>query len=220
MARSILVVEDDSETREYFAEALRGESPDDDYHVTAAASLLEGTQELHREQPDVLLVDLGLPDGSGLDLIRRARSLSTDILILVITVFGDETSVVGAIEAGAQGYLLKSEAPADLRESVLQVLSGGAPISPGIASHLLRRFRQTESTGDPSGPRFTPRERDVLTLMVKGLPYLEAAEILGVTRNTVAGHVKSIYAKLEVSSRGEAVYEALSQGIVTLESKD
>ena len=155
-----------------------------------------------------------------LDLIRRARSLSTDILILVITVFGDEGSVVGAIEAGAQGYLLKSEAPADLRESVLQVLSGGAPISPGIASHLLRRFRHTESSGDPVGPAFTPRERDVLTLMVKGLPYLEAAEILGVTRNTIAGHVKSIYAKLEVSSRGEAVYEALSQGIVSLDSKD
>ena len=220
MARSILVVEDDSETREYFVEALRGEGPDDDYLVAAAASLSQGNEELHLKSPDVLLVDLGLPDGSGLDLIREARNLSTDILILVITVFGDETSVVGAIEAGAQGYLLKSEAPADLRESVLQVLSGGAPISPGIASHLLRRFRHTESSGESIGPGFTPRERDVLTLMVKGLPYLEAAEILGVTRNTVAGHVKSIYAKLEVSSRGEAVYEALSQGIVTLDSKD
>lgn len=220
MTRSILVVEDDSETREYFVEALRGEGPDDDYLVAAAASLSQGIEELHRKPPDVLLVDLGLPDGSGLDLIRDARNLSTDILILVITVFGDETSVVGAIEAGAQGYLLKSEAPADLRESVLQVLSGGAPISPGIASHLLRRFRQPDSSGEAIGPGFTPRERDVLTLMVKGLPYLEAAGILGVTRNTVAGHVKSIYAKLEVSSRGEAVYEALSQGIVTLDSKD
>jgi len=221
MPRSILVVEDDTETREYFAEALRGDGSDDgSYHVTTAASLEQGKEELQRKWPDVLLVDLGLPDGSGLDLIRRARELSKDILILVITVFGDETSVVGAIEAGAHGYLLKSEAPADLRESVGQVLAGGAPISPGIASHLLRRFRHTDSTDEPRSPRFTPREREVLTLMVKGLPYLEAAEILGVTRNTVAGHVKSIYAKLEVSSRGEAVYEALSQGIVTLESKD
>jgi DNA-binding NarL/FixJ family response regulator len=221
MPRSILVVEDDTETREYFAEALRGDGSDEDsYHVMTAASLEQGKEELHRKWPDVLLVDLGLPDGSGLDLIRRARELSKDILILVITVFGDESSVVGAIEAGAHGYLLKSEAPADLRESVGQVLAGGAPISPGIASHLLRRFRHTEPTDESKGPRFTPREREVLTLMVKGLPYLEAAEILGVTRNTVAGHVKSIYAKLEVSSRGEAVYEALSQGIVTLESKD
>jgi DNA-binding NarL/FixJ family response regulator len=219
MSRSILVVEDDAETREYFAEALLGDG-DDSYHVAVAASLTQGRSELDHKWPDVLLVDLGLPDGSGLDLIRRARELSTDILILVITVFGDESSVLGAIEAGAHGYLLKSEAPADLRESVRQVLAGGAPISPGIASHLLRRFRRTESDDELKGPPFTPRERDVLTLMVKGLPYLEAAEILGVTRNTVAGHVKSIYAKLEVSSRGEAVYEALSQGIVTLKSKD
>lgn len=223
MSHSILVVEDDTETREYFAEALRGDGDGDDdgnYHVTTAASLLQGTQELHREQPDILLVDLGLPDGSGLDLIRGARKLSTDILILVITVFGDETSVVGAIEAGAHGYLLKSEAPADLRESVKQILAGGAPISPGIASHLLRRFRHTEPSDNKNGPPFTPRELDVLRLMVKGLPYLEAAEILGVTRNTVAGHVKSIYSKLQVTSRGEAVYEALSQGIVDLDSKD
>jgi len=221
MPPSILVVEDDAETREYFAEALRGDGDAADaYDVTTAASLTKGVEALDNESPDVLLVDLGLPDGSGLDLIRRARMISTDILILVITVFGDETSVLGAIEAGAHGYLLKSEAPADLRESVQQVLSGGAPISPRIASHLLRRFRHTESPNESNGPKFTPRERDVLTLMVKGLPYLEAAGILGVTRNTVAGHVKSIYAKLEVSSRGEAVYEALSQGIVTLDSAD
>lgn len=221
MPRSILVVEDDTETREYFADALRSRGGEDDgYSVSTAASLGQGTEELLLKAPDVLLVDLGLPDGSGLDLIRKARKLSTDIMILVITVFGDETSVVGAIEAGAQGYLLKSEAPADLRESVRQILAGGAPISPGIASHLLRRFRQPDSADDKNGPPFTPRERDVLRLMVKGLPYLEAAEILGVTRNTVAGHVKSIYSKLEVTSRGEAVYEALSQGIVDLDPKD
>lgn len=221
MPHSVLVVEDDTETREYFADALRGDGSDGgDYLVTTAASLRQGTEELHRKLPDIMLVDLGLPDGNGLDLIRSARELSTDILILVITVFGDETSVVGAIEAGAQGYLLKSEAPADLRESVRQILSGGAPISPGIASHLLRRFQHTESSDHHDGPRFTRRERDVLRLMVKGLPYLEAADVLGVTRNTVAGHVKNIYSKLEVSSRGEAVYEALSQGIVKIESKD
>ena len=221
MSRSILVVEDDSETREYFAEVLCGDGDYDtddigttDYVVTTAATLLSGSEELHRAKPDVLLVDLGLPDGNGLDLIREARELSRDILILVITVFGDESSVVGAIEAGAQGYLLKAEAPADLRESVSQILAGGAPISPGIASHLLRRFQDAGPSEDSKNLRFTKRELDVLGLMVKGLPYGEAAKVLGVTRNTVAGYVKSIYSKLEVNSRGEAVYEALSQGIV------
>jgi len=221
MVHSVLVVEDDTETREYFADALRGNGGGDEkYLVTTAGFLQQGTEELHRQQPDIMLVDLGLPDGNGLDLIRSARALSTDILILVITVFGDEASVVGAIEAGARGYLLKSEAPADLRESVRQILNGGAPISPGIASHLLRRFQHPEHGSDPSAPRFTPRERDVLGLMVKGLPYKEAAKILGVARNTVAGHVKSIYAKLEVGSRGEAVFEAVSQGLVQIETKN
>ncbi len=221
MSHSVLVVEDDTETREYFAEALRGDhGAGYTYLVTTAASLRQGMEELHRKQPDIMLVDLGLPDGNGLDLIRSARMLSTDILILVITVFGDEASVVSAIEAGARGYLVKSEAPADLLKSVREILSGGAPISPGIASHLLRRVQQTGSSDHPDGPRFTRRERDVLGLMVKGLPYLEAAGVLGITRNTVAGHVKNIYSKLEVSSRGEAVYEALSQGIVKIGSKD
>ena len=223
MLHSVLVVEDDTETREYFADALRADGTDGDdekYLVSTAGLLEQGREALHREPPDILLVDLGLPDGSGLDLIREAREFSTDILILVITVFGDETSVVGAIEAGAQGYLLKSEGPSDLRESVRQILAGGAPISPGIASHLLRRFQHTDHSGDPNYPHFTPRERDVLELMVKGLPYLDAGKILGVTRNTVAGHVKSIYAKLEVGSRGEAVYEAVSQGLVQIETKD
>ncbi len=245
MPRSILVVEDDSETREYFAEVLSGDVGRDgeladeteragavevadeaetigdpeaadltSYVVSTAATLREGLESLHRSQPDALLVDLGLPDGNGLDLIREARALSKDILILVITVFGDESSVVSAIEAGAQGYLLKAEAPADLRESVRQILCGGAPISPGIASHLLRRFQETNHSESKSKLRFTRRELDVLGLMVKGLPYGEAAKVLGVTRNTVAGYVKSIYSKLQVNSRGEAVYEALSQGIV------
>jgi len=254
MSRSILVVEDDSETREYFAEVLSsgvegdvegggdGENhgggdaepglatdtaglsaPTDaiasadlvsGYVVSTAATLREGLAALDRNEPDVLLVDLGLPDGNGLDLIRAARVRSRAILILVITVFGDESSVVSAIEAGAQGYLLKAEAPADLRESVRQILAGGAPISPGIASHLLRRFQNGPPSENREGLHFTRRELDVLGLMVKGLPYGEAAKVLGVSRNTVAGYVKSIYSKLEVNSRGEAVYEALSQGIV------
>ncbi len=215
MLNSVLVVEDDAETREYFAEVLRDD--DQNHTVETAGTLREALVTLHRQRPDVLLVDLGLPDGNGLDLIRTARHASQETSILVITVFGDESSVIGAIEAGAQGYLLKSEAPADLRESVHQVLSGGAPISPGIASHLLRRFREAELPKE--GPHLTRREREVLGLMVKGLPLQEAADILGVTRNTVAGHVKSIYSKLEVKTRGEAVYEALSQGLVRVETK-
>jgi len=218
MPHTVLIVEDDASTREYFAEALRGD--DWNYLVTLADSLEQGLHELRRMRPEVLLVDLGLPDGSGLDLIRCASELSANVLILVISVFGDEQTVINAIEAGAQGYLLKSEAPEVLRESVRQILAGGAPISPGIASHLLRRFQTAPSEKKADDSHLTPREQDVLELMVKGLPYQEAADALGLTRNTVASYVKNIYTKLHVNSRGEAVYEALSKGIVKLGSKD
>lgn len=213
MSHLVLVVEDDAHTRQYITEVLRREGS---YTVTGVASLQQGFEALGREQPDVMLVDLGLPDGSGLDLIRGARNLSVDILTLVITVFGDEKSVIGAIEAGARGYLLKSEAPDDLRESVRQVLAGGAPISPGIASYLLQRFQErgSSSVDREDGPALTARELEVLELIVKGLPLQEVAAVLGVSRNTVASHVKGIYLKLEVNSRGEAVFEALSQGLV------
>jgi DNA-binding NarL/FixJ family response regulator len=220
MAPSVLVVEDDPSARLYFADALRGES--NDYTVTTASTLAEALTELERQAPEVLLVDLGLPDGSGLELIRAARRLSQEILPLVITVFGDEASVVAALEAGAQGYLLKSEAPADLRDSVGQVLAGGAPISPGIASHLLRRFQlaSDEAVDVRAALHLTGREREVLELMVQGVAYQEAADTLGITRNTVVSYVKKIYRKLEVTSRGEAVFEALSQGLVRIDPKD
>jgi DNA-binding NarL/FixJ family response regulator len=215
---TILVVEDDANTRSYIAHAL--ESDEGRYEVTTAGSRTAAFELLRRDPPDVMLVDLGLPDGSGIELIRTAREMSADIHVLVISVFGDEASVIGAIEAGAHGYLLKSEAPEDLRLSVAQVLAGGAPISPGIASHLLRRFSELHPPrgNDCAIPALTRRECEVLKLMVKGVPYQEAAQALGITRNTVASHVKSIYRKLEVGSRGEAVFEALSRGIVKVES--
>lgn len=213
MSHSVLVVEDDAETREYVAEALRGA----DYNVRTAATFQQAEKELGGEALDIMLVDLDLPDGNGLDLIRNART--RDILSLVISVFGEERIVIAAIEAGAQGYLLKSEVPDDLRESVRQVLAGGAPISPGIASHLLRRLQASEVPQERSATALTPRERDILRLMVKGLSHREAGKALGLTRNTVASYVKIIYSKLEVNSRGEAVYEALSSGIVKLDPK-
>jgi RNA polymerase sigma factor (sigma-70 family) len=218
MPNSVLVVEDDTNTRAYLVDALSEDV--EGYTIGTAASLAQGMQALASHSPDVMLVDLGLPDGTGLDLIRAAGELSEEVLTLVISVFGDETSVISAIEAGAQGYLLKSEAPRDLRETVRQLLAGGAPISPGIASHLLRRFqnRQAESEEANTASGLTPREQDVLELLVKGLTYREAADQLGVSRNTVTSHVKSIYRKLHVRSRGEAVFEAVSKGLVKIAS--
>jgi DNA-binding NarL/FixJ family response regulator len=139
---------------------------------------------------------------------------------MVVTVFGDETHVVAALEAGALGYLLKDGSADYIANSILEMLGGGSPISPPIARYLLRRFRGLEEAQLPDGseaPRLSEREREVLTMIVKGFSYAETAKLLGVSAHTVTTHVRSIYRKLEVHSRGEAVYEALQLGIVKLD---
>jgi len=218
----ILVVEDDEETREYLAGTLECDATVQ--RVDRASTFDAALTQLRADAPDVMLVDLGLPDGNGVDLIRHARQNSPKTVSMVITVFGDEGSILGALEAGARGYLLKSEGPDDLRQSVAQLLAGGAPISPAIASHLLRRF--DDPTPPPpseeaksEGPRLTPREREALELIVKGLTYQEVAEALGISRHTATSHIRAIYRKLEVRSRSEAVYEAISQGLVKVDER-
>jgi len=216
----VLVVEDDAPTREYIVATL--EADDGVQRVDKASTFDEGAACLRAGAPDVMLVDLGLPDGNGIDLIRLARERSPRTLSMVITALGDEGSIFSALEAGALGYLLKSEGPDDLRLAVAQLLEGGAPISPGIASHLLRRFSDPAPSSDAreGDPGLTRREREALELIVKGFTYQEVADAMNITHNTATSHIRSIYRKLEVRSRSEAVYEAISQGIVTIEGKN
>jgi DNA-binding NarL/FixJ family response regulator len=140
---------------------------------------------------------------------------------MVITVFGDEASLIRALEAGARGYLLKSEGPSDLKESVAQLVAGGAPITPAIASFLLRRFNSPPDANgkDDQGSSLSPREQQVLELIVKGCSNQDVADELGISRHTSTSHIRSIYRKLEVKSRSEAIYEALSRGIITVKER-
>jgi DNA-binding NarL/FixJ family response regulator len=165
----------------------------------------------------VLLTDLGLPDGDGMELIRLARAESAETLPLVITVFGDEQHVVTAIEAGAMGYLLKDGTADYIGTSIIEMIGGGSPISPPIARYLLRHFRHDVPSPAPDAdgrPRLSDREAQVLSLIVKGFTYAEIAKLLEVSTHTVTTHVRNIYRKLEVHTRGEAVYEALQLGLV------
>lgn len=211
----VLIAEDDGPTRDRLAAAV---ASDPALAVAGSVGTLgEALQAVRREAPEVLLVDLGLPDGSGLDLIREARRLAADTQALVITVFGDERSVIAAIEAGARGYLLKDGAPDDVCAAVHQLLAGGAPISPVIARHLLRRLApEPPPPAEADVPRLSAREVEVLELVVKGFTFPEIAGLLGISTHTVTTHVRRIYRKLEVRSRSEAVYEAVQLGLVKL----
>lgn len=216
----VAVVEDVRETRD---KLVRSISANEQLRVSSTASTLtEGLALLSARPADVLLVDLGLPDGSGIDLIRNAADRYDDMDIMVITVFGDERNVVQAIEAGASGYLLKDGETETIAQSILQLVDGGSPISPGIARYLLKRF-QGPATGlpasdsDRASPDFalTKREQEVLNLIAKGFRYDEIAGLLNLSSHTITSHIKNLYKKLAVHSRGEAVYEATRLGLLT-----
>ncbi len=173
-----------------------------------------GTCELARRwlmqaQPDVLLCDLGLPDGDGADVVRAARRLYPELDAMVVTVFGDEAHVMRSLEAGAAGYLLKDSLPEDFIATIKLLREGGSPINPIIARRLLQRFSSAPQQQEPEPSlKLSEREREVLQLVAKGYRTPEIGGILNISHHTVYSHIKNIYGKLEVTSRGEAVYEA------------
>jgi DNA-binding NarL/FixJ family response regulator len=168
---------------------------------------------LKATQPDVLLVDLGLPGMSGIDGIRLIRSRWPQIVPVVLTVYLDDDQIIQALCAGARGYLLKKTPATEILVRLEEAAAGGAPMSPEIARQVVNLFSRFGPTpGSDHG--LTPHELRVLKLLVDGHNYKTAAQVLGVTRSTVAFHVRKVYAKLEVHSKSEAVAKAVRGGLV------
>ena len=211
---TVMVVEDDPAFLKRFC-GIIASAPDLELFA-AVSDCASARQALHSAAPDVLLTDLGLPDGSGIEIIREAsrRFPATDTV--VITVFGDEEHVLAAIEAGATGYILKDSIPEKFVGLIHELRAGGSPISPVIARQLLKRFKPAaEAEAKPSETAgLSARESEVLSLIAKGFNFGEIARLLGVSKHTVTTHVKKIYQKLAVHSRGEAVYEAGKMGLI------
>lgn len=210
---TLAIVEDEPQTRAALAARL---SAVEGYRILWQADRLTQARGALRVQvPDVLIVDLGLPDGSGLDLIADARALAPAPAIMVLTVFGDEQKLIRAIEHGARGYLLKDEPAIGLVDAIEQLRAGGAPISPAIARHLVARMlRPATALPEPVESPLTPREVEVLRLSAKGYNHAEVARLLELSAHTVASYTRRIYEKLEVNSRTEAVYEAARLGLL------
>jgi DNA-binding NarL/FixJ family response regulator len=211
----IVVVDDD----EGFLEAVRAAiDREPDLALRAAArSLAQAREALRAEaEVDVLLVDLGLPDGSGIALIREVARSRPETDIMVVTVFGDEAHVLSSIEAGATGYLLKRSLRDTLAQTVRELRAGGSPISPVIARQLLHRFRPPAPAGDAGAAesQLSEREREVLIFIAKGFTIAEIAGMLTLSSHTVATHVKHIYRKLAVHTRTEALFEAGRMGLL------
>ena len=211
---TIVIVEDEPHTLNRLA-GIVSAHPDLKL-IGTSTRFAEGLELLTKLVPDVLLTDLGLPDGSGMDLIRVISHQQLKTLAMVITIFGDENHVIEAMKAGACGYLLKDSDPEDITYSISQMVKGGAPMSPGIAGYLLKYFRDVQVPKDLASVKaqLTEKERNVLQLLSKGYTSKEIAEINHLSYYTVTTHIKNIYQKLSINNRAEAVMEAIKLGLV------
>ncbi|WP_036840011.1 response regulator transcription factor [Polaromonas sp. CF318] len=213
----VAIVEDDLGFRSALARALQA-APDMRLAGTAGTQA-EGIALLDGPPVDVLLVDLGLPDGSGIEVIRAAARQWPSCSIMVSTNFGDETHVMRSIEAGAAGYLLKDSSQAKIVDEIRSLASGGSPISPIIARQVLAHFRQNAAPAGvgPAGDEpqlLSAREKEVLDFITKGFTAVEIAKLMGLSHFTVRTFVRRIYSKLKVTSKAEAIYEARNQGLL------
>ncbi|MDP4029530.1 MAG: response regulator transcription factor [Gallionella sp.] len=216
---SVAIVEDDPNLLWHYCALIEAE-PDMRLAGTATG-VRDGLAMMERVSADVLLCDLGLPDGNGVDIVRFAVDRNAAIHVLVVTMFSDNDHVFHAIEAGAAGYLLKDAMPDQFAESIREVANGGCPINTGIARRLLRAFRPPPDASSAAvaasagGNPLSARETEILELLAKGLGFGEVAKLLFISAHTVTAHVRNIYRKLAVNSRGEAVYEGLQMGIIS-----
>lgn len=212
----VALVEDDVSFRDSVLGAMSAAS--DIAMIATAASLCEGMALLKGDPLNVLLVDIGLPDGSGIDLIHAARAAWPQCEVIVATVFGDEDKVLSAIEAGASGYLLKDAMPTSLVDEIRSVHAGGSPVSPMIARQLLRRLQPAQSFTPPGAEvaetLLSAREVQVLERMSLGYTMQETAEFLGVAMSTVQTYVRRIYQKLGVRSKIEAIDAGYRRGLL------
>lgn len=221
----ILIVEDDAQMRDFFASSIqRCEQLRLSGVAGTVAEALAWLDEPANEV-DLMVVDLGLPDGSGQDVIRHAAQLRPSCESLVISMFGDEENVLASIEAGALGYIHKDSTPDDIAQTLLQMKAGASPISPMIARRVLSKYATLRSAPAPAParpaarregelPALSPKEKEVLELVARGFSYLEISRLQQISVHTVQSHVKSLYRKLSVHSRGEAVYEAMCMGLI------
>ncbi len=220
---AVAVLEDETHVRKMFESAI---AADPVLQLAFSAPTVAQAKVLAQTRAaQVYLVDLGLPDADGREFIRWVTENQPGALAMVVTVFGDDEHIVSSFAAGAVGYLLK-DAPADeIAQHIAELVSGGSPISPSVARRMLQHFKtQHESRAGQASPpipqqypaeqALSPREHEVLCLIEKGLTYEEIAQALGITWHTVTGYLRRVYRKLEVNSRGEAVFEARQRGLL------
>ena len=207
----ILIYEDNEELRNSLVSLLSAEKT---FTVVGDfPQCKEVKQHIKRYRPDVVLMDIELPEMNGIEGVKHIRAINKEVHILMITVFDDNTSVFDALYAGANGYLLKKYISERLINAIKDMLDGGSPMSPAIARMVLNKIMQNK-TKAAKDYELTPREMEVLTSLAKGNSYKMIADELIIGIETVRSHIKNVYAKLHVQSQGEAISKALREGLI------
>lgn len=213
----VALVDDDAHYRHFFCDSIaRHPGMLVEYVATTGEDMIAW---LHNHRPDVLLVDLGLPGASGLEVVRFGAKRWPQLPMGVVTLFSDEPNVISCLEAGAMGYILKQTSPLEIAPVVMQMVEGQAPMSPSIARYVLQRLRQNATSAQPLAPlaaevALSARELTILNHIARGFRVAEVALQLGVKPSTVSSHLKNIYEKLSVHSKTEAVFEAARIGLI------
>ena len=206
----VLIVEDIPEISAWLAERINEAfaSP----AITAVASLTAAREAIKQSTWHLVLLDLGLPDGNGTDLIRLLKTYSPNSHCIITTIFDDSDHIFPALAAGADGYLLKDEEEVEFCNNLRGILAGRPPLSSSIAQQVLMSLRRPAPA---SSSTLTPREEQILVLIAKGYRCKDAALALGVSYNTACGYLKSVYQKLQINSRAEATLKAIELGIIS-----
>ncbi len=203
----IAIVEDNRVIRESLAEFVQRDP--DCKCVYAGATAAEALKEIPKFQPDIVLMDIQLPDISGIECTAQLKQLMPSVQIIMVTVYEDTDRIYKALRAGACGYLLKRCTPEELIDAIHEVKQGGAPMSREIARKVIASFREP-ATSVTEVEGLSPREREILELLANGFPNKQIAARVGLTDGTVRWHLRHVYNKLHVRSRMEAALKFLS----------
>lgn len=207
---TVLLVEDNKETREILVGILQDAF--ESVGITQASTLRQARARLERQSFNLALVDISLPDGSGIDLVAQISRTMSQVYVVIMTIFDDDRHLFAALQAGAHGYLLKERPKHELVSHLQGIIKGQPPLSPAVARRILQHFHL--QTRPVSRHALTGRESEVLILLAKGLTCKELASMLSISPHTTADHVKNIYRKLNINTRAEASLEAARLGLV------
>lgn len=205
----VSIVEDDNRIRESLTVLIDG--TENIRCVSAHRTAEEALRQIPLKKPDVVIMDISLPEMSGIECVKQLKTLRPQLQILMLTMYENSQQVFESLKAGASGYLVKRTSPAEILKAIEDVHGGASPMSGKIARAVVEYFQSLEQKPSPSAPHLSPREKEILDLLVKGYRYKEIADALSISFETVRFHLKNIYEKMHVHSRTEAVVKYLGK---------